>query len=251
MYTLTLQLVTRLLLAVLTLCLIITSPMALAQNPCNGAASLINPALATPGIGGTGAPSGLATPGIGGTGAPELQPQVPGRDGPALARTPGIGGTGLALDGAGDIGVMGVITGFASICVNGIEVHYDSSTPVAADGQLIHARALAVGQVVSVHAVGKGDQLSARSIAVTHAAVGPVGKVDHAQHRQQTLAVPLPSRFGLQTQPQCQRQHDKAGLDEPNESAIEAPITAITLPTNAKGKLKAKSAVSFQDLKSP
>lgn len=89
MHTLTLQLVTRLRVAVPMLCLLITSPMALAQNPCNGAASLVNPALTTPGIGGTGAPIGLATPGIGGTGAPELQPHNPDTHNAAAALTPG------------------------------------------------------------------------------------------------------------------------------------------------------------------
>jgi hypothetical protein len=28
-----------------------------------------------------------------------------------------------------------VITGFASICVNGVEVHYDANTPVSINGQ--------------------------------------------------------------------------------------------------------------------
>lgn len=96
--------------------------------------------------------------------------------------------------------MIGVITGFASICVNGIEVHFDATTPVAADGQAVSARALAVGQVVSVHAVGLGDQLAARSISVMHAAVGPVSRVEHATGRLQvlgqTVLVAAPNTLG-------------------------------------------------------
>jgi hypothetical protein len=188
MHTQTLHLITRLAMSSMLLALTISSPKVLAENPCNGAASLVNPALATPGIGGTGAPVGLSTPGIGGTGSPELQtPGTDHRNRTAASRTPGIGGTGVRSEGATDTDVMGVITGFASICVNGLEVHYDSTTPVTAEGQVTNARALAVGQVVSVHAVGRGEQLSARNIAVLHAAVGPVGRVDRATGRLQVL----------------------------------------------------------------
>src|SRR5262249_10194711 len=78
----------------------------------------------------------------------------------------GIGGTGIDPGGIGgtgqraevEVGVLGVVTGFASICVNGIEVHYDAMTPVALNGDLVSANALGVGQVVSVLAVGAGTQ---------------------------------------------------------------------------------------------
>ena len=91
---------------------------------------------------------------------------------------PGIGGTGAAEGGIGGTGLIGVITGFASICVNGVEVHYDTGTPVSADGLPMSLDHLAVGQVVAVQAIGEGDQLSARSISIMHAAVGPVSTVN-------------------------------------------------------------------------
>ncbi|HET6718575.1 MAG TPA: DUF5666 domain-containing protein [Rhodocyclaceae bacterium] len=118
------------------------------------------------GIGGT----GRATPpetGIGGTGR-----AVPGDS--------GIGGTGHAdAPGGGDggiggTGIVGTITGFASICVNGLEVHYDDNVPVSDNGQPTHARGLAVGQVVAVEAGSSPRGLEARRIAVLHALVGPV-----------------------------------------------------------------------------
>jgi hypothetical protein len=69
---------------------------------------------------------------------------------------------------------------FGSICVNGIEVHYDATTPVALNGDLSSASALGIGQVVSVLAVGAGTQARAHWIDVVDAAVGPITAVENA-----------------------------------------------------------------------
>lgn len=134
-----------------------------AQNLCASKASLINPELSRTasnegGIGGTGMMA--ARPGLGGTGISEG----------------GIGGTGVTAGrpGLGGTGIVGVITGFASICVNGLEVQFDTATPVSDNGQSASSRELAVGQVVAVRAAGVGSELTANSISVIHAAVGPV-----------------------------------------------------------------------------
>ena len=124
---------------------------------CAAHASLSNPALQNGGVGGTG----------------------------QVAQRPGIGGTGVVAEGGiGGTGIVGIITGFASICVNGVEVHYDPSTPVLRDGQAAPARELAVGQVVAVRAGAvpgtAKDQLQAQRIAVIDAAVGPLSRVDPA-----------------------------------------------------------------------
>lgn len=141
---------------------------ALAKNNCDTNASTINPAiLAHSGIGGTGTTqsgiggTGLHSGGTGGTGNPEG----------------GMGGTGnVANDGGiGGTGIIGIVTGFASICVNGVEIHYDNNTPVSVDGKLSTVRDLAVGQVIAVRALGTGQALTAQSIAVIHAVVGPIG----------------------------------------------------------------------------
>ena len=130
-------------------------------------ASLTNPA-ASPGLGGTGAPlvRGPDPGGIGGTG------QV------ARGEPSGLGGTGspmaVAEPGVGGTGIVGVVTGFASICVNGVEVEDEPGTPVQRDGRAGRISELAVGQVVALQATGQGDQLRARRIAVLDAAVGPV-----------------------------------------------------------------------------
>lgn len=100
----------------------------------------------------------------------------------------GIGGTGIDPGGIGgtgqraeaDVGLLGVITGFASICVNGVEVHYDAKTPVSLNGEPAAADALAVGQVVAVRAMGRGTQARARAIDIVDSAVGPVVAIDAA-----------------------------------------------------------------------
>ena len=183
------------LLLVLVLGLGISLP-AQAQNQCARGASPTNPvAVASSGVGGTGAPAqerlgaltgawrsalgwlGLeradSSGGIGGTGV------VVGR--------PGLGGTGIDNGGIGGTGIVGVITGFASICVNGVEVHFGTDTPVTDNGQPASARQLAVGQVVAVRAAGAGAEVSARTIALIHAAVGPIGALNFTSGEFQIL----------------------------------------------------------------
>ena len=110
------------------------------------------PPLADRGIGGTGAPTAIAERGIGGTGSP------------ARLADRGIGGTGI----------VAVITGFASICLAGVEVALDPAVPVTLDGQAIPATALRAGQLAIVDAADSGAALAARSVEVRLEVSGPV-----------------------------------------------------------------------------
>lgn len=141
------------------------------------------------GIGGTGAPIGAQTGGIGGTGAPMQRAETGGIGGTGAplerAEAGGIGGTGAPFTQAdthelGGTGIIGTVTGFGSVCVNGMRVTYDATTPVTLDGQIAHSKDLAVGQVVVVSATGRGTQVQAQSIAIVHTVVGPVTRVDTA-----------------------------------------------------------------------
>ncbi len=147
-----------------TLLALLLAQPATAQNQCATHASLINSLALTSGLGGTGTPR--ENGGIGGTGM--------------LAGKPGIGGTGNREGGVGGTGIVGVITGFASICVNGVEVQFDADTPVSENGQPGSARQLAVGQVVAIRAGGTGSEVSASRITMIHAAVGPVDAINMA-----------------------------------------------------------------------
>lgn len=142
---------------------------------CTPGASLVNPAALAPGLGGTGAPTVvLQTPGgMGGTGDALRYPGGMGGTG-QVAQSPGLGGTGI----------VGVVTGFSSICVNGEKVEYDPGTPVERDGTAVPQSALSVGQVVALQASGQGGtRLQASRIAMLDAAVGPLSAVDAASGR--------------------------------------------------------------------
>lgn len=143
-----------------------------AQNLCTTQASVVNPlAVEAPGVwktllGWLGVRPSEDKGGVGGT--------------CVVAGRPGIGGTGISEGGIGGTGIVGVVTGFASICVNGVEVQFDADTPTSDNGQPGSARQLAVGQVVAVQAAGAAEALSARHIALIHAAVGPIETLNAA-----------------------------------------------------------------------
>ncbi|HVY15770.1 MAG TPA: DUF5666 domain-containing protein [Rhodopila sp.] len=99
----------------------------------------------------------------------------------------GIGGTGTIADvptamlttdrGIGGTGILGIVTGFGSICVDGLEVAYDSSVAVDIDGDPARTSQLRVGQVVAVHAAGSASAPRAQSISVQIAAAGRIDSV--------------------------------------------------------------------------
>jgi len=200
--------------------ILIYSVNALAKNNCDVSASLINPALliesgiggtgviaSNSGIGGTGIQSGgsggtgihsstITKSGIGGTGIIASDSGIGGTGhhdggigGTGNAERGGIGGTGNRADnsGIGGTGIVGTITGFASVCVNGVEIHYDPSTPISVDGKPSTLRELAVGQIIAAHAVGAERELTARNIAVIHAVVGPISILNSETRQMNVL----------------------------------------------------------------
>ena len=100
-------------------------------------------------------------------------------DGSPLIAERGIGGTGapptqLAERGIGGTGIIGVVTGFASICLAGHEVALPADVPVEIGGAAADQRALRAGQVAAVDADGPADALYARHITVRYEVEGPV-----------------------------------------------------------------------------
>ncbi|ONG44958.1 hypothetical protein BKE38_27060, partial [Pseudoroseomonas deserti] len=94
----------------------------------------------------------------------------------------GIGGTGISNEegdrGIGGTGIVGVITGFASICVGGLEVEYAPTLAADLDGQPGSVADLRAGQVVVVEASGRADALRAERLALRFEASGPVERRD-------------------------------------------------------------------------
>lgn len=127
-------------------------------------------------------PAQLAERGIGGTGGtgsgvPQPLPAPAG--GSALPRLPadrGIGGTGIA-----STGVVGMITGFGSIFVDGLEVGLEDAPSITMDGATVPVGALRVGQVAVLSAGPVFDgRSSTQAVAIRHEVVGRVAGMDKA-----------------------------------------------------------------------
>ena len=107
----------------------------------------------------------------------------------------GLGGTGIRSehvaeirhgDGLGGTGIVGTISGFGSIIVNGLELQFDRSTAVATDGRPAALEELRIGQVVQGLARRKDGRLTLETLDIQHAVSGPIGAIDHAA---QTMTV--------------------------------------------------------------
>ncbi len=119
----------------------------------------------------------------------------------------GIGGTGFVLpddsalphvqqgeEGIGGTGIIGVIAGFGSICVNGIEVHYNAMTPILEDGQVSSKQRLGLGQTVSILAVPNSHDYFAKEIRVLHEVQGKIDNINREENvfhiLEQTVHLP-------------------------------------------------------------
>jgi hypothetical protein len=106
----------------------------------------------------------------------------------------GIGGTGIQHaqshekngDGIGGTGVVGTISGFGSIIVNGLKLEFDPKTTVETDGKPATLESLKVGQVIRAVAGRKDGELYLDAIDIQHAVTGPVNAIDH---NNQTMMV--------------------------------------------------------------
>lgn len=172
---------------ILALLLLLNSTLAAAGADVCATASLNNPNTLDGGMGGTGIP---ANSGMGGTGAPES-----GMGGTGILEKGGLGGTGIVSENnvilpdetAGGVAIMGVITGFASICVNGEEVHYEDATPVFSNGQPAKLGHLAVGKNVMLKAERVNGRLNAKAIGLYDAVAGPISRIDLARQQMHVM----------------------------------------------------------------
>lgn len=119
-----------------------------------------------------------AEDGIGGTGLLPVEDGIGGTG--AIIPSDGIGGTGKQASNAppANVAVIGIVTGFASVCVNGIEIHYTNATPADSNGVQINSADLAIGQLVSINAEPTPQGLTASHIHVQHAVSGSIEHID-------------------------------------------------------------------------
>ena len=164
---------------------------------------------------------------------------------PTLAER-GIGGTGAASKirvadrGIGGTGIVGVVTGFASICVDGLDVRFDKTVPVSIDGAAATSGQLRVGQLVVINAslppTGPNSVTQARTIAVRHEVSGPIEAVDTSAGAvmvagQRVMVLPstwVAGRFGVGNWVTV------SGLRQPDGSVVasrldRAPVGALAV----------------------
>ncbi|TDO95733.1 DUF5666 domain-containing protein [Marinomonas balearica] len=116
--------------------------------------------------------------GIGGTGKTMTDDRGLGGTGKTMTDDRGLGGTGLADDrGLGGTGIIGTITEFGSIWVNGIEIELNSDTLISIDGKRAKERELRLGQQVAVLSYKKGDIWFAKEVQIEHVLLGEVEQV--------------------------------------------------------------------------
>jgi len=91
-----------------------------------------------------------------------------------------LGGTGVSAGdlqtaerGLGGTGIVGAITGFASICINNVEVAYDTETPVFIDGRQAPVDRLRAGQVAAIDSIGD-QELRARKVSIIYQVSGRI-----------------------------------------------------------------------------
>lgn len=101
----------------------------------------------------------------------------------SVASDRGLGGSGVTgeergLGGSGmRAGIIGVVTGFGSICVNGYEIEIDENSVVTVEGHPATPADVHLGQLVVIEAEPEGGQLRAASVDVRLAAMGPVSTI--------------------------------------------------------------------------
>jgi len=97
----------------------------------------------------------------------------------------GLGGTGLIAStgsGIGGTGIVGEVTGFGSIFVNGIEIEYDNKTPFTVNGIAADYQQLVIGNVLEVLTTDAQPHTNARIINVRHEVIGDVEFVNPKTH---------------------------------------------------------------------
>jgi hypothetical protein len=98
----------------------------------------------------------------------------------------GLGGTGMAANtgsdqtgsGLGGTGIVGQITGYGSVFVNGIEVEYDNDTAFTINGETAAAQPLEIGDVVEILTIDAKPYTQAQVINLRHEIIGKVDSVE-------------------------------------------------------------------------
>lgn len=80
--------------------------------------------------------------------------------------------------GIGGTGIVGTLTDFGSLIVNGSRIVLDGKTQVLDAFGQVDRSTLAIGQALTIEAAGAPDRLLARTVRITHPVIGTVSRAD-------------------------------------------------------------------------
>jgi hypothetical protein len=89
----------------------------------------------------------------------------------------GIGGTGIVADSA--LGIIGQVTGYGSIFVNGIEIETTADSDLRIDGQAHAMTGFHLGDVVEVLTQDNRPYTRAARLNLRHELIGPIALIDN------------------------------------------------------------------------
>ena len=158
----------------------------------------------------------------------------------------GLGGTGMLANsgsGLGGTGIVGVITGFGSIFVNGIEIEYNNKTPLTVDGKSSSDRQLAIGDVVEVLTVDNKQHTDARIINLRHEVIGKVESVNPATSSFTVLGQTVLQNADNTPLPKTGNTVAVSGF-RLNNKTIQA--TRVTLSNQQQSLLRTRTELPFK-----
>jgi hypothetical protein len=196
-------------------------------------------------------PRATADRGIGGTGAPTIAgvtgvDRIAGATGVhTISASTATSGNVTADRGIGGTGIVGVITGFASICVDGLEVAYDRAAPVDIDGTRIDSSWLRVGQVVAIEATETASAAPvARAISVRVEVTGRIERIELASGLLRIGGQPVLVNAGI---PGADRFTLGDWVAVSGLRRTDGTIVASRLDATPAGRLTARGQVTQQD----
>ncbi len=89
--------------------------------------------------------------------------------------------------GIGGTGIVGTVTGFGSIFVNGIEVELSDQTTLGVNGQRVAEHPFQIGETVEIRVADAASYTHALTLNIRHEVIGPVASWDQERQLLQVL----------------------------------------------------------------
>ena len=140
----------------------------------------------------------------------------------------GLGGTGMVANtgsGLGGTGIIGEITGFGSVFVNGIEVEYDNDTAFTINGETAAPQQLEIGDVVEVLTIDAKQHTQAQVINLRHEIIGEVQSVEAHTYSFTINGQSIVQSIGKSTLPEVGTTVAVAGFRIDEQTILSTRVT--------------------------